>query len=390
MTDTQNDPQTGEIITADNTDIAPMTAEAGLVAQITRVEIDTAIATARAYPRSIEDAAKEIEATIIDEDAAEECIYALPRSNKHIRGPSIRFAEIAVAAWGNCESGARVTHIGDEFVEAEGVYRDYQRNVRKVRRVRRRITGSNGRRYNDDMILMTCNAACAIAERNAILGGIPKAIWRRGFDKAFAMVGGTIATLDAKRGKALAAFAALGVEAEKVFALLGVKGERDITPDHIITLRGTLQALRSGEETLATIFSAHSIAGKHFDKVDNPLRDKPDDKPPQRAEPQQTPAQTEPDKGANADLGQGAAKPAETAADSNVPQQAPAPATAREYIDGVAKPALIKMGSASQVDDWWRKERSVRIGLKFTSEETNELEDAKDARKSDIAERRQS
>jgi hypothetical protein len=40
--------------------------------------------------------------------------------------------------------------------------------------VRRRIFDSRGRLFNDDMITVTGNAACAIAKRNAILSGVPK------------------------------------------------------------------------------------------------------------------------------------------------------------------------------------------------------------------------
>src|SRR6185436_303440 len=114
------DGRTGEVINTgaeDHGGDVALHAETGLVAQITKVEIDTAIASARAFPRSIEKVRKEIIGSILTEEIAEECIYALPRGKKHIRGPSIRFAEIVVSAYGNCESGARTTHIGAEFVE---------------------------------------------------------------------------------------------------------------------------------------------------------------------------------------------------------------------------------------------------------------------------------
>lgn len=385
------DGKTGETITntgaEDNGGDVALHAETGLVAQITKVEIDTAIATARQYPRSIEKARKEIMGSIVSEDIAEECIYALPRGQKHIRGPSIRFAEIAVAAYGNCESGARTTHIGDEFVEAEGVFRDYQNNVRKVRRVRRRITDSKGRRYNNDMILMTCNAACAIAERNSILSGIPKAVWGESYEKAFGMAGGTIATIDSKRERAMAAFATLGVKPEQVFSVLEIKGASELSPDHIITMRGMIGALRSGEETLATMFSVRNLTGKDFETVKDPLKDQPQNGQPQAGQPQFDPKAGFEKVAASADPASGQqtaqqSPPAESqrSADPSVPTVK----SAAEYIETVGKPFLASATSGSKIDDWWRKERQSRIALKFTAEDTNTLEDLKETRKGEL------
>lgn len=384
------DGKTGETITntgaEDNGGDVALHAETGLVAQITKVEIDTAIATARQYPRSIEKARKEIMGSIVSEDIAEECIYALPRGQKHIRGPSIRFAEIAVAAYGNCESGARTTHIGDEFVEAEGVFRDYQNNVRKVRRVRRRITDSKGRRYNNDMILMTCNAACAIAERNSILSGIPKAVWGDSYEKAFGMAGGTIATIDSKRERAMAAFATLGVKPEQVFSVLDIKGASELSPDHIITMRGMIGALRSGEETLATMFSVRNLTGKDFETVKDPLKDQPQGGGTSAESKGNAAIEKAQQVQEGAAASQGTAQTNTSTTASTERKEAPqdGPKTPVEYIDTIGRPFLASVKSVSQIDDWWRRERQARIALKFTAEDTNTLEDLKETRKGEL------
>jgi len=49
---------------------------------------------------------------------------------------------------------------------------------------------------------MTGNAACVIAERNAILNGIPKSLWGPAYERAFALVAGTTQTLGEKIARA--------------------------------------------------------------------------------------------------------------------------------------------------------------------------------------------
>ena len=122
-----------------------MTAEAGTVALLNRGEIDMQIATAHKYPRSIAQFRRDVmDMVTISEQVAQECIYALPRDGKVIEGPSARFAEVIASAWGNGRAGARVVDDRGDFVTAQGVYHDLQKNVAITYEVQRRITGRNG------------------------------------------------------------------------------------------------------------------------------------------------------------------------------------------------------------------------------------------------------
>lgn len=153
-----------------------MTVEAGTASLLVKGEIDMQIATAHKYPRSITQFRRDVmDMVTISEAVAQECIYALPRDNKVIEGPSARFAEVVASAWGNSRAGARVVSDQGEFVTAQGVFHDLQKNVAITYEVQRRITGKGGKRYSADMIGVTANAACSIALRNAILKGVPKA-----------------------------------------------------------------------------------------------------------------------------------------------------------------------------------------------------------------------
>lgn len=232
-----------------------VTADSGTVAMLARGEIDMQIATAHKYPRSIVNFRNEVLGMVtLNEQIAGECIYALPRDGKVIEGPSARFAEVIASAWGNSRAGARVVSDQGEFVTAQGVFHDLQRNVAITYEVQRRIIGSNGRRYKPDMIGVTANAACSIALRNAILKGVPKAFWAEMYEAARRTVMGDIKTLANRRAEAMATFQRFGVLPERVFAKLGVAGEQDITMEQLVVLRGIVTAIRDGDTTAEQAF----------------------------------------------------------------------------------------------------------------------------------------
>lgn len=231
-------------------EVTAMSVESGTAALINRGEIDMQIATAHKFPRSIKRFRNEaLQMVTLNEQIAESCIYALPRGNKTIEGPSARFAEVVASAWGNCRAGARVVSDQGNFVTAQGVFHDLERNVAITYEVQRRITDSKGRRYNDDMIGVTGNAASSIALRNAILKGVPKAFWDDMYQAARAVVMGDFTTLANRRADALKAFQALGVSKEQVIAKLGVAGVEDISLEHLVTLRGLITAIKEGDTT---------------------------------------------------------------------------------------------------------------------------------------------
>lgn len=267
-----------EIITQDGEIIEGFGQSSSMAVQLQKAEVDQLISTARAYPRSL----KRVQSAImnmatLDEESAEECMYALPRGGKPIKGPSIRFAEILKQSFGNCRAAARVVAVDrvEMFVEAEGVFHDLETNSSTTARVRRRISDSKGRLYKDDMIIVTGNAACSIAMRNAILAGVPKPLWRRAYETVQATITGDVTTLSENREKALKALAAFGVKPEQIFAALGREGVDDVTVDDIGTLRGMYSALKNGEATVEEMFVGTVKAASQHEKVADPLSDEP-------------------------------------------------------------------------------------------------------------------
>jgi hypothetical protein len=222
---------------------------------LARVEIDALIATARIYPRSVERSMRDAKTlATITPDVAARCIYAVPRDGKTIEGPSARLAEILQASWGNLRVTGRIVEEAERFIVAQGQCVDLERNSGRQIEVRRRITDRRGRRYSDDMIVTTANAAISIACRNAVLAVIPRALWEGIYQYARKAAAGSIESVDQKRTEHLQHWHSHGVEAKEVYAALGVAGKADIGLEQISTLIGWRNAVDEGEATIESIF----------------------------------------------------------------------------------------------------------------------------------------
>lgn len=223
----------------------------------TRGEIDVQIVTAKRYPRSIRSFKDQAMAmATLDEETAAGCFYSLPRGGKPIEGPSVRLAEIVLSAWGNVRADARVIDAGPKEITAEAMCWDLEKNVAVRVQVRRRITDKRGQRYNDDMIVVTGNAACSIALRNAVFKVIPMAYSKAIYQQARLVAVGDARTLSARRGALIDYFGKMGVRPEQIFAAVGRAGVEDITLDDLATLHGFATAIKEGDSTVDEMFGA--------------------------------------------------------------------------------------------------------------------------------------
>lgn len=238
-----------------------MTAESGTVALLNKGEIDMQIATAHKYPRSIKRFRDEVLGLVtLNETIAQECFYSMPRDGKNIEGPSARFAEVVASCWGNSRAGARIVSDVGDFVTAQGVFHDLERNVAITYEVPRRIVDKQGRRFKVDMIGVTANAASSIALRNAILKGVPKALWNDLYESARQVAIGDVQTLANRRARALVVLQKMGVQPAQVFAFLGIQGEPDLTLEHLGTLFGITTAIKEGDTTPEQAFAVEGAA----------------------------------------------------------------------------------------------------------------------------------
>lgn len=251
-----------------------------LAVQMTRAEIDQQIATARQFPRNIKLAMQNINTlATLDEKTAEECIYALPRGGTPIKGPSIRLAEIIFQNWGNCRGGSRTVHVDrvEKYVEAEGQFHDLQTNALRVARTRRPIQDKNGRLYSDDMIVMTSNAAGAIAIRNAILAGVPRGVWRQAYEAAEKVLTKSVKPLAQRRAEAVKAFGAWGVTADQLVAKLGKTSIDEVTNEDVVLLVGLHNAIKNQERTVEEEFKVAPKKPEPTDTKNGPKIDETHD-----------------------------------------------------------------------------------------------------------------
>lgn len=233
-----------------------------------RTELESQSATARQHPRSIRNSINNIlSMATLDEETAMECIYALRRGGKPIRGPSIRLAEICATFWGNCRDTATVVTIDrvNKLVIADGSFLDLETNRLTKSSVPRRISDKYGKIYNDDMIAMTGNAACSIARRNAILAGIPKGVWRKAVEACEQIIRGDAKTMVERRDAAIKALAHFNLSPDHVFKIMDVGGVDDISLDDLATLRVIYANLKNGEQTVEELL--RSIAPDKRERV---------------------------------------------------------------------------------------------------------------------------
>ena len=228
-----------------------------------RGEVDTQIATAKRFPRSIKQfKERALSLATLDEETAGSCFYALPRDGKTIEGPSARLAEIVAASWGNLRATANIVDDDGQFITARGTCWDLENNVAMSTEVRRRVTTKNGSRFSADMVNTTANAACSIALRNAVFKVVPMAIVRPVYLAAKQIAVGDATTLVKRRTEMVAYFGKMGVRPEQVLATVEKASLEDITVDDLAILKGLITAIKEGDTSVDEAFPPIPKAGK--------------------------------------------------------------------------------------------------------------------------------
>lgn len=247
-------------------EVLPARSGKGALEQISRAEVDIQISTAHEYPRQTQLCRRKIkDAALRDEATAAECFYSLSRMDrksgkqKPIIGPSVRFAEIVANSWGNMRVATRVMDIDDRAVTVAAVAHDLESNVAVSAEVRRKITNRDGRKFSDDMIIVTANAAAAIAYRNAVLKVVPQTEWKEVFQEVLKRQetptnGQGRVSLEDSRRKMLEAFLGIGVTSGQILRKLGRETVEEITGEDVVLLRGIWNAIKEESSTIEEAF----------------------------------------------------------------------------------------------------------------------------------------
>lgn len=235
--------------------------DSSALVKLNKGELEMQMEFARKYPRSMDRVMKMLkERTCFNQAIALEMTYSLPRGGKSITGASSRFAEILAACWGNNMSLCRVVGSDSEFVRAQGIYFDCESNYRHGREVARRITDSQGKRFNADMIGVTGMAAASIAFRNAVLNGIGKGVWYATYLETQKVAVGSAESVVKQRDQILEWAKQAGVTFDMLYAALQVQGIQDIIGDKFLALKIMQKEVMAGDKSIDEVFGTLETA----------------------------------------------------------------------------------------------------------------------------------
>lgn len=234
--------------------------QSSMLEALNRSEVDMQISTAKAYPRDIKQVLNKIQTlATMDKETAEDCFYVLRRKAANgddfvIDGLSVRMAEIIAGAWGNLRVQARIIGNDGRTITAQAVCHDLESNLAVSVEVKRRITNKNGETFSEDMQVVTGNAACAIAFRNAVLKVVPKSITKTIINNVRSVALGQAIDLETSRQNIIQYFAKLGVTEEQLFDYLEIKNLSEIDTEKVFELRATANAIKEGTTTVQETF----------------------------------------------------------------------------------------------------------------------------------------
>ena len=227
-----------------------------------RTELESLNIIARDNPRDEDQGKKRLDKSIqLDPDRY---FYSIPRGRgasglSFITGPSARLAEDVAIFYGNLRSLSHITGITDDYVVATGSSIDLQSNTSVTVEVRRKIRTSDGRRYSDDMIGVTSNAACSIALRNAVLKVVPQYFWYDAYSLAQKLSAGAEKPIEGRRKVAVKYMKSIGVGVQQLLDAVGRKSMDEVTEADLVILKGLVNSIKNSEISKEEAFP--SISG---------------------------------------------------------------------------------------------------------------------------------
>lgn len=231
---------------------------------ITRGEVDTQIATAHKYPRSMATFKRRAtEMATLDEETAASCIYSRPvGGGKFAEGLSVRTAEIVGACYGNLRVGAMIVEQTERYVTARGFAHDLESNFASSCEVIESTVKKDGKPYDERMRVVIAKSALAKARRDATFQVVPKALCKPIESAARAVALGDASTLASRREAVMGWIGKLGIEPQRVFSALGIIGQDEIGMEQLATLTGLKTAIKDGEVSVDEAFPRLALPPK--------------------------------------------------------------------------------------------------------------------------------
>lgn len=236
------------------------------IALMERAAIDSQIATAHAFPRSLEKfKSRALGIVTLDLETAESCIYSRPvGGGKVAEGESIRMAEIVAACYGNLRVASRIVEQTERFVRCEGVAHDLESNYAGKSECIEPTVKTDGTPYSESQRAVVAKACLSKAYRDAVFKVVPKAVCKTITIAAKGVINKEVATIEQRIERIKGWLKLIKVTDARVFAVLAVKGWADVNDEHILTLTGLRTAINEGtkiEEAFPSAVTAPKIEG---------------------------------------------------------------------------------------------------------------------------------
>lgn len=239
-------------------------------------EVQAAYIIAKKFPRDVQQSYLTIINSCKRPFLAEQAMYAYPRGNQTVTGPSIRLAEVLAQSWGNMDAGIREISQsdGESLVEAYAI--DLQTNTRmtklfKVPHIRYTKKGSTKLTDPRDIYELIANQG-ARRMRACILSVIPGDV----VEAAVAQCEKTL--LDGKEPiadqirKMVVAFDEMGIKPSHIEKMLGHSIDATI-PQEIVRLKAVYKSLRDGHAKREDFFDMGDASNTN-DRVNDLIKDK--------------------------------------------------------------------------------------------------------------------
>ena len=236
-------------------------AESTAIYLMNKAEIDSQIATAHAFPRSLDTFKKRATGMVtLDVETAEKCIYRRPvgkdDSGKQVfaEGKSIRMAEIVGACYGNLRVGSNIIEQTPRQVVARGFAHDLETNFGATSECIESTVKKNGQPYDERMRVVIAKVALAKARRDATFMVVPGALCKTIETAARETALGKGQTMEQRRKNVLEWILKLGIDQKRVWAALAVKGIDDCGIEELTILKGLKTAITDKEVTIDDAF----------------------------------------------------------------------------------------------------------------------------------------
>jgi len=227
-----------------------------------RVAIDSQIATAKRYPRSLSLFLERAQMmACIDEETAKSCFYRRPVGKEgsktvYAEGESIRLAEIVAASYDNLAIRAMIVEITPRYVKAVAMARDLERNYMAAAECVESTVDRNGKPYSERQRMLIAKVAQSKAYRDAIFRVVPKALCKPATIAAQEVALGKGLTLEQRRERVLQWINSLNISPERIWKALGIAGPEEMGTSEMLTLTGIRSAIKDGDTNVDEAFPA--------------------------------------------------------------------------------------------------------------------------------------